>query len=131
MRQAPGNALASSAVRARTLGYCYPYPYTARDPLPLTDRTLGYCGPVRVGLDPAAQVGVGEHIEAREWHALCFQDLVRGTGWGRGRGRGGPSVLSSGLGSGFGLGSVLLEGRARVPMTTNPNPNPNPNLSSA
>ena len=88
-------------MRARTLGYCYPYPYTARDPLPLTDRTLGYCGPVRVGLDPAAQVGVGEHIEAREWHALCFQDLVRGTGRGRGSGRG--RALRLEFWSGFGL----------------------------
>ena len=56
MRQVPGTALASSTVRART---------------------LGYCGPVGVGLDAVAQVGVGEHIETREGRALCLQDLVR------------------------------------------------------
>ena len=56
MRQVPDNALASRTVRART---------------------LGYCGPVGVGLDAVAQVGVGEHIEAREGRSLRLQDLVR------------------------------------------------------
>ena len=38
-------------------------------------RTLGYGGPVGVGLDAVAQVGVGEYVEAREGHALGLEDL--------------------------------------------------------
>eukprot|EP00964_Phaeocystis_antarctica_P003932 scaffold2105_cov62-Phaeocystis_antarctica.AAC.3 len=43
--QAPSNALASSTVRARTLGYCGPNPNPNPNPNS-KQRTLGYCGPV-------------------------------------------------------------------------------------